>query len=405
MTDRERLSDALQFLDDALLREADQAREKGKKRKRNFYGMAALCCCVLLAMLCGTVLWRSQRDVREPMEPSASTEYAKEHFQTTEEPEESLPVLALGEVQLDSMGVFGVDAHDSSELALSMPWDETGAVSALPVFENPWRPFFSPETELSGETKKEMEDFLLELAGRLGMKEEELSLSWPANGFLEGKAETVTILVDYNMSARLTFVTPQPLPEGCSFNPGSSREEMEEAALYLTEQYKTLLGMEEPQAAVIGGGYDFDGKRSAYRVEIYEGAGTLEQQMVNCYFNQAVFYANQEGTVAVIRLNRSESGESVGAYPLITEPQAREELLQGFYVTAGEPVPEDTEEISRGELVYLLPPMCNYYMPYYRFYVELSQGEKENGIKTYGICYVPAVERAYLEDEAVNAGQ
>ena len=35
-------------------------------------------------------------------------------------------------------------------------------------------------------------------------------------------------------------------------------------------------------------------------------------------------------------------------------------------------------------------------MPYYKFYVELSDEERENGLKTYGAYYVPAVETEYI---------
>ena len=59
--------------------------------------------------------------------------------------------------------------------------------------------------------------------------------------------------------------------------------------------------------------------------------------------------------------------------------------------------PNDTKDVKKVELVYKTGDYETYYMPYYRFYVELSEEEQENGLKTYGCYYVPAVNGRYLE--------
>ena len=43
-------------------------------------------------------------------------------------------------------------------------------------------------------------------------------------------------------------------------------------------------------------------------------------------------------------------------------------------------------------------------MPYYRFYVELPDMERENGLKTYGAYYVPAVKGEYISNMPVWEG-
>lgn len=48
--------------------------------------------------------------------------------------------------------------------------------------------------------------------------------------------------------------------------------------------------------------------------------------------------------------------------------------------------------VAKAELVYRTGAREEYFMPYYRFYVELPEEERD-GLKTYGIYYVPAVEK------------
>lgn len=54
------------------------------------------------------------------------------------------------------------------------------------------------------------------------------------------------------------------------------------------------------------------------------------------------------------------------------------------------------EYVEDVELLYLLGRREQYFMPYYRFLVELPQEARENGLKSYGAYYVPAVEEEYL---------
>ena len=55
------------------------------------------------------------------------------------------------------------------------------------------------------------------------------------------------------------------------------------------------------------------------------------------------------------------------------------------------------KDVKKAEIVYKTGDYETYYMPYYRFYAELPEKEQENGLKTYGCYYVPAVNGRYLE--------
>ena len=61
-------------------------------------------------------------------------------------------------------------------------------------------------------------------------------------------------------------------------------------------------------------------------------------------------------------------------------------------------------KLKKAELIYRTGEYEEYYMPYYRFYVELPEEERENGLKTYGAYYVPAVESSYIYNMPVWDG-
>ena len=50
--------------------------------------------------------------------------------------------------------------------------------------------------------------------------------------------------------------------------------------------------------------------------------------------------------------------------------------------------------IAKGELVYRHDQFDRYFMPYYRFLVDIGEDE---GMRCYGAFYVPAVSSEYIE--------
>lgn len=94
----------------------------------------------------------------------------------------------------------------------------------------------------------------------------------------------------------------------------------------------------------------------------------------------------------------------VGEYPIITAEEAKEFLRKGNYITTAPYEMPGEEFIGKVELVYRAGERERYYMPYYRFYVELPEAAMDDGLKAYGAYYVPAVESAYLSDMPVWDG-
>ena len=74
----------------------------------------------------------------------------------------------------------------------------------------------------------------------------------------------------------------------------------------------------------------------------------------------------------------------------------------GKLLSDSDAVPSDTP--AKVELVYRTGEREGYFLPYYRFYLELPSMEEEDGLKTYGAFYVPAVRPEYLEGVPVWDG-
>jgi hypothetical protein len=91
----------------------------------------------------------------------------------------------------------------------------------------------------------------------------------------------------------------------------------------------------------------------------------------------------------------------VGDYPIISLAQAKKLLSKGKYITSVPDEMPDLKYVKKAELVYKTGELEEYYMPYYRFYVEMPNEENEYGLKTYGIYYVPAVDKAYISNMPV----
>ena len=128
------------------------------------------------------------------------------------------------------------------------------------------------------------------------------------------------------------------------------------------------------------------------------------EQLINYNFNRVTFGCNDEGRLFIARIYQPDLSVKIGDYPIIDSRQAKELLLKGNYITTVPYEISEKESIKKVELVYRTGEGEQYFMPYYRFYMELPDEEQENGLKTYGAYYVPAVEGSYISNMPVWDG-
>ena len=413
----EKLLERIGEISEDYIAEADPIAKA--KRKRPWVKWGALAACLALAVF--TVI---KIIPTNPVKPAPELG--------------DLPMLAITADSGEAMGFEGYTAYDISEIVNDNPWTETAEISTLPVYQNLLT--YDENHQVLGADFDKMKELLLNVASRLGMDVDNLEITDDApdeetqaaikekfaktgdsvpEGYFSPSAviledNGIKIEVSQQMTAKITFEPAVSLPEEYNFTHYATYEEVVAVAEYLKEKYKDLIGMDNPQVNIHGGDYaifsgediEIYGSQQAqgYSIEFYDCSGDNTNQIINYNFNRVAFYCDDDGKLFLARVFQPDLSGKVGNYPIITADETTELLKNGNYITT---VPEEfpgLEYVAKVELVYRTGGTEQYFMPYYRFYVELPDMERENGLKTYGAYYVPAVEGEYISNMPVWDG-
>ncbi len=400
---KERLDEAMGLLSDELIEETNAVRERKRRPHRTWWKYAGAAACLAVAAAVGVMLYALRAAPQ-------------------------LPMLTLTDGGVGGMGYEGYMAYDISELVSANPWNEAMRLKTLPVYANPIT--YNEYQIASGADFEKMRALLLDVAGRLGLDTSSLVITDDAPdeetqkaitekfasvgetvpegyfnpGALTAEADGVTIEVDCSLTARIDFDPAAALPEEYNFTyRDSSYDDMAAAAAYLKERYKALLGMKDPQINITGGDRTNDGEQG-YGIAFFEGSGSDRDRVIQYNFNRAVFACNDEGKLWIVRLFAPDLSHKLGDYPIISAGDAQKLLANGNYITS---VPHEMPGmgyVRKVELIYRTSSRESIWMPYYRFYVELPEEQREGGLIDYGAYYVPAVEGQYLTEMPVWDG-
>lgn len=387
--------DKMELVDPAYVEAADV---KPNTRKYSRVRWVALAACLAVVILAGTMLLPQDESGLNP----------------------NLPMLSISE-DTSAMGYEGYMAYDISELVNANPWNEASEISALPVYQNSLT--HDANYIASGADFDKMKEFILEVAKRLGLDTNNLSLTDNApdeesrqriiekfqsvgetvpDGYfaptqLVIKADGMEIEVDQSMTAKVSFEPPISLPEKYNFTYHASYDDMAAVADYLKSEYYEFIGIDDPQANINGGDYNIYNQRG-YHIEFFDAGESDVEQIINYNFNRVTFSCDDNGELFIARIFQPDLSKKLGDYPIISPSQAKELLLNGNYITTVPYEISGAEFIKKVELIYRRGTYEEYYMPYYRFYVELPEAERKDGLKTYGAYYVPAVESSYISN-------
>lgn len=410
---KEHISDALNLLNDTFIEETDNLRsccgipQENTVRQKicpvagRYWKWAAVAACLAFAVLAGNQML------------SQKTSDTNQTVRT-----EKLPMLSIAENTNDDMGFEGHMAHDISELISNNPWNEASQPTALPVYQNPLS--YDGPYDVTGADFGKMREFLIDIAGRLGIdansltitddepdKEEKQMITEKLEGDvpegyfspteLTGRANGIEITVDRTMRAVVSFEPAISLPKKYNFTDGASYEETVAVAEYLQEKYQNLMQMKNPQINICGGSYSRNdtGFLQEYQIEFYDKGENSIDAIKNYNFNAIAFSCDDSGKLYLASIRRPDLSQKMGDYPVINAEQAEELLWKGNYITTVPYKISDKKFIARTELVYRTGAREAYFMPYYCFYVELPEEERD-GMKTYGAYYVPAVKEEYI---------
>lgn len=371
--------DKMSLADPAYVEEADRPVKKRTTWRR--WGAMAACLAVLLGV--GFLFFpRSSPDVPDPVPTELPT----------------LPV-SMGP-SLGGYGYEGYYVRDISELKNTSPSQIGSLPDTLPVFRNATGGY--PLQAATEEYKAKMLTLCRSVAGRLGWDAENMTVVWDErNGGLVPTTVTATgadgvkIEVDQFMTVTITYPDRGgPLSEKNSLVLRTYDDAYKLAEKLLAE-YRGLMGFSSPQICITGGYYNIDGEQS-YDIAFVETGGTQTEELLEFFFHGAEFFCNEGGEPWLIHLRCTDLSDKVGDYPIITAQQAQAQLVAGHYITScGWEMPGEAY-IRKVELVYRTGEYDEYFMPYYRFYVELLEEAPVEGCMHLAAYYVPAVAEEYL---------
>lgn len=371
--------DKMSFADPAYVEEADRPVKKRTTWRR--WGATAACLAVLLGV--GFLFFpRSSPDTPDPVQTELPT----------------LPV-SMGP-SLGGYGFEGYFVRDISDLKNTSPSQIGSLPDTLPVFRNATGGY--PLQAATEEYKAKMLSLCRSVADRLGWDAEKTAVVWdersgglvPTTVTATG-ADGVKIEVDQFMTVTISYPDRgEPLSEKNSLVLRTYDSAYELAEKLLAE-YRDLMNFANPQICITGGYYNIDGEQS-YDIVFAETGGTQTEELLEFFFHGAEFFCNEDGEPRIIRLRCTDLSDKVGDYPIITAQQAQAQLAAGHYITScGWEMPGEAY-IRKVELVYRAGVYDEYFMPYYRFYVELLEEAPVEGCMHLAAYYVPAVAEEYL---------
>lgn len=397
------LLDAIGEIDDELIAGAGKVRNRG--RMKMWIRCGALAACLALVVgVCSVAGWFA---------PGESS------------PE--LPMLTISEASV-GMGFEGYMAYDISELINANPWNKRTKLSTLPVYENKIK--YDILFHASGHDLESMKAYLDELVDKLGMDKQKLvykdntphekqieatmgdleamgMLPVP-DGYFDPTELTVSdgnisVTVNAHMDVDIVFEEGVALPPEYNFTHHAPLDDVTKVAKYLKKKYllgefKDIIGMKSPVTNISDGEYNIYGEQYYY-ISFFEKSRDKVENIINYNLKQVSFFCNDDGKLWMIRIDSNACTEKIGNYPIISADKAKELLLQGKYVTSVAQWDMPGEEyIAKVELIYRNDSRNEVYIPYYRFYIELPEAERDGGMKTYGAYYVPAVEEKYISN-------
>ncbi len=321
-------------------------------------------------------------------------------------------------IQFGDMGFESLMAYDISELDTPNPGKSVLTISSLPVYRNLAYNNLGIAVYLS---EKQMKEIAKNTASTLDIDVNDTKVTYVKDFVQDGASDKLlnsVVSVDAECSNKTAITVygdgqikvsfkKQSVPSGYNFSyDNTSKEEAQKVLDYLSDKYADLLCYENAVCySAADRTYSGDELRSYY---IYNKSKNVVQDILNFNLSYSKFAPDDNGSLMCIWLNNPLcASKYAGDYPIITEQEATELLLSGNYYST---VPNDyirngsisKEDIAKTEIVYR-NNREEYYQPYYKYYVELDpsvidMADEAEGLKNYGIFYVPAIEHEYLAD-------
>lgn len=325
------------------------------------------------------------------------------------------------EMQFDGNGIGALMAYDISELETPNPWNPDLELSSLPVYR------YLSEADIRIGAVYLTEEQAIEIAQKaasalnadISQTDTTYVKDFVGGGIpdeimdkvysVEAKCSDGTNIKVYGDGKTKIKFKNSALPSEYNFShSNTSPEQAEQILEYLYAEFSELLGYDDAVLySYAERSYSGNQERKYY---MFNRTDDTIQNILNYNLSYAQFAPDDNGKLMLIWIfDYLKCSEYSGDYPVITQSEAKDMLLNGSYYSSVDKsylyngtITESN--IAKAELVYRRSgdgyAHSYYYQPYYLFYVELdaSKFNTADELKNYGLFYVPAVESRYLVD-------
>ncbi len=330
-------------------------------------------------------------------------------------------------------GTNYVSAYDAGDLADNNPWSHDSGITTLPVYKN------SAYVNKAGVTAYHTEEYMLktaqDTAEALGETIEDYSFFRESDrGFLDANEEgifeddktydlnaytsnySISVYGNGNVDIRFPYAPTEAADtDDVKDSVSNGAEEAvkdknmtEEDVTMYAEEYSSITGIENAVVSVTKD-YGYGSDIYYYCTAYEEGENTLES-VLNYNFSSVRFYTGDSGELAQISKDDIlSSAEELGEYPIISQSEAEQLLIDGAegviypeYMNGDEKIGE--KDIVYSTLVYNNSPIDEYFLPYYVFYVDnvpenFRDHYADKDLKHYSVYYVMAIKEDSLSQE------
>ena len=372
-----------------LLERRDQFETEQRNRRKVMKRVVTPICCFCLVAILGIGLWQGDFfNSKPPITLDDSTIIGEKDTIDDKDSSENIDLPMITVTDYDDISVgFGYEclmAYQISDLTNANPWSEDAKLTTLPVYKNLYT------YDVNGEIPENSDEYTKELLESVLKKTKNMS----------------GIKVDKSiggMEIDIEFVPEVMLDKKYTFSFNSSFEQLTKVGGLFVDQYKNIIDMKKPTLNIYEGDYNIYGEQ-LFNMFLYDGAGSLTDKIINYHFNRVYFFPDDYGRLCRIRIQKTDLSHKVGNYPIIDCKEAERLLFDGKYISTVPYTLTKNDSIAKVELVYRNGGTEKYFMPYYRFYVEVKSEIDKNGLKDFGVYYVPAVKSKYISNMPVWDG-
>ena len=352
------ISSALNYLDNDLIVSSSIIKKTIKSKRKPVLVAAVAAVCIAVCS-CAIVLMRGFEK-----EPEA---------------------FSLGINEDGGMGFEGWFFSDISQAENGNPWNEKAKIKNLPVYENN---IYDENGYACALNEDEQLNRLKAAADILGAEINENDISY-VSGIYGNDEKNYSVAV-YAPFENGTIISNAGGMVTVNFDSKTELTDEQISALA-----KHFLGSSDINQATLQSCNVYG--EVSYEQRYFIGKNKTEK-IISYNLRYITVKTDAENKTWIMITDNLIKENKIGMYPVISPEEAEELLLDGHFITSQIQYDFPGEEyIVKSELVY----RCGRNeatAPYYLFYVELPEAPSENGLKSYGAYYVPAIKAEYVTD-------